>query len=49
MLSIEECKKYLEEYNLTDEEIRAFRDGWYNIINAIIDEELGVQNEETKD
>lgn len=45
MLSIQECQQYLAEYNLTDKEVEEFRNGWYNIINQIIDYELGAKNE----
>jgi hypothetical protein len=41
MKSIQECRALLGDNSLTDEEIRAFRDGWYNIITMIIDQELG--------
>lgn len=49
MIPVEEYKKYLEEYHLTDEEVGLFRDGWYTVINSIIDQELGVQNEKKDD
>lgn len=39
MISIEECKTELEEYDLTDREVEEFRNGCYNIINHLIDYE----------
>lgn len=37
MLTIEECKKYLAEYDLTDAEVAKLRDSLYSIVNEIID------------
>ena len=48
MLSVEECRKFLAKYHLSDEEIKQFRDSWYVIINSIIDHELEVQYENEK-
>lgn len=48
MISIERCKKYLEEYGLTDAEVEEFRNSAYVIINEIIDQQIGRQNETTK-
>ena len=40
MLTIEKCREILgkEFESLTDEEIKKFRDGWYQIINTLIDD-----------
>jgi hypothetical protein len=48
MISLEECKIYLAEYNLTDKEVEEFRNAWYGIINVIIDYELGDHYETNK-
>jgi hypothetical protein len=38
MLSVEECKKYLEKFNLTDKQIEQFRNSAYSIVSDILDE-----------
>jgi hypothetical protein len=38
MLTVEESKKYLEKFNLTDEQVEQFRNSAYSIINDILDQ-----------
>lgn len=48
MLSIEECKKYLEEYDLTDAEVEEFRNGIHAIISSVFDNYERQYEKETK-
>jgi hypothetical protein len=38
MLTLEESKKYLGKFNLTDKQVEIFRDAAYSIVNEILDE-----------
>ena len=38
MLSVEETKKYLGKFNLTDKQVEQFRNAAYSIVNDILDE-----------
>ena len=38
MLPLEQCKKMLEKFNLSDEQIEQFRNSAYSIVNDILDE-----------
>ena len=38
MLSVEESKKYLNKFNLTDKQIEQFRNNSYIIVGEILDE-----------
>ena len=38
MLSIEQCKIYFTEYNLSDKQVEAIRDGLYMAIATLVDE-----------
>jgi dGTP triphosphohydrolase len=38
MISVEESKKYLAKFGLTDKEVEQFKIGAYSIINDILDE-----------
>jgi hypothetical protein len=48
MLSLEECKKYLHNLNLTDEEIIKIRSFLYYTVNQIIDQKIESQYEKEK-
>jgi hypothetical protein len=37
MLSIDECRDYLKEYNLSDEEIERMRNNLQGIVESVLD------------
>lgn len=40
MLSVEECKFYLSDIDMTEDQIIALRDALYVLVERILDEEL---------
>lgn len=38
MLSLEESKKYLKSFELTDKQVEEFRNASYSIVNEILDQ-----------
>lgn len=38
MLSLEQCKTFLQGYDLTDAEVEQLRDSLYSVVNEVLDE-----------